>query len=85
MVDRITQCRSKTLMLLVLEPFLISEKDHLIPKDCGSNALHNFVTEARGKIHIMDEAANASGQPAYIEYLCCQYPVYGQWVGRRME
>jgi acetolactate synthase-1/2/3 large subunit len=30
-------------------------------------------------------AANASGQPAYIEYLCCQYPVYGQWVGRRTE
>ena len=30
-------------------------------------------------------AANASGRPAYIEYLCCQYPVYGQWVGRSME
>ena len=27
-------------------------------------------------------AANASGRPAYLECLCCQYPVYGQWVGR---
>jgi acetolactate synthase-1/2/3 large subunit len=25
---------------------------------------------------------NASGRPAYIEFVCCQYPVYGQWVGR---
>ncbi len=25
---------------------------------------------------------NASGRPAYIEFICCQYPVYGQWVGR---
>ena len=30
-------------------------------------------------------ATNESGRPAYIEYLCCQYPVYGQWVGRSME
>jgi acetolactate synthase-1/2/3 large subunit len=30
-------------------------------------------------------AANASGRPAYLECLCCQYPVYGQWVGRSME
>ena len=27
-------------------------------------------------------AANEEGQPAYIEMVCCQYPVYGQWVGR---
>jgi acetolactate synthase-1/2/3 large subunit len=27
-------------------------------------------------------AANASGQPSYIECICSQYPVYGQWVGR---
>ena len=27
-------------------------------------------------------AANAEGQPSYIEMVCCQYPVYGQWVGR---
>jgi len=27
-------------------------------------------------------AANDEGQPAYIEVICCQYPVYGQWVGR---
>jgi hypothetical protein len=25
---------------------------------------------------------NTSGRPAYIEFICCQYPVYGQWVGR---
>jgi acetolactate synthase-1/2/3 large subunit len=25
---------------------------------------------------------NTSGRPAYIEFVCCQYPVYGQWVGR---
>jgi thiamine pyrophosphate-dependent acetolactate synthase large subunit-like protein len=30
-------------------------------------------------------AANASGRPAYIEFVCCQYPVYGQWVGRSSE
>ena len=27
-------------------------------------------------------AANESGEPAYIEFICSQYPVYGQWVGR---
>jgi thiamine pyrophosphate-dependent acetolactate synthase large subunit-like protein len=30
-------------------------------------------------------AANASGRPAYIEFVCCQYPVYGEWVGRSSE
>ena len=25
-------------------------------------------------------AANESGQPAYIEFICSQYPVYGRWV-----
>ena len=30
-------------------------------------------------------ATNASGRPAYIEFVCCQYPVYGQWVGRSSE
>ncbi len=25
-------------------------------------------------------AANANGQPAYIEFICSQYPVYGGWV-----
>ena len=24
--------------------------------------------------------ANDAGQPAYVEYVCCQYPVYGRWV-----
>jgi len=27
-------------------------------------------------------AANGEGQPAYIEFICSQYPVYGQWMGR---
>src|SRR5271166_447492 len=28
---------------------------------------------------------NTSGRPAYIEFFCCQYPVYGGWVGRGSE
>ncbi|MCB1739680.1 MAG: hypothetical protein KDK91_04870 [Gammaproteobacteria bacterium] len=27
-------------------------------------------------------AANAEGKPAFIEFICSQYPVYGQWLGR---
>jgi thiamine pyrophosphate-dependent acetolactate synthase large subunit-like protein len=27
-------------------------------------------------------AANVSGQPSYIEFICSQYPVYGQWVSK---
>jgi thiamine pyrophosphate-dependent acetolactate synthase large subunit-like protein len=27
-------------------------------------------------------AANQSGQPSYIEFICSQYPVYGQWVSK---
>ena len=23
---------------------------------------------------------NGSGRPAFVEFICCQYPVYGQWV-----
>ena len=30
-------------------------------------------------------AANTSSRPAYIEFVCCQYPVYGQWVGRSSQ
>ena len=26
-------------------------------------------------------AANQNNQPAYIEFLCSQYPIYGGWVG----
>ena len=26
-------------------------------------------------------AANDSGQPSYIEFICSQYPIYGRWVG----
>jgi thiamine pyrophosphate-dependent acetolactate synthase large subunit-like protein len=29
--------------------------------------------------------ANTSSRPACIEFICCQYPVYGQWVGRSAE
>ena len=27
-------------------------------------------------------AANDTNQPAYIEFICSQYPIYGRWVGR---
>ena len=27
-------------------------------------------------------SANDDGQPAYIEFVCSQYPVYGQWVAK---
>ena len=27
-------------------------------------------------------AANEANQPAYIEFLCSQFPIYGEWVGR---
>ena len=27
-------------------------------------------------------SANDSGRPAYIEFVCSQFPVYGQWVSR---
>ena len=30
-------------------------------------------------------AVNTSGRPACIEFICSQYPVYGQWVGRSEE
>lgn len=23
---------------------------------------------------------NAAGRPAYLEFICCQYPVYGEWI-----
>jgi thiamine pyrophosphate-dependent acetolactate synthase large subunit-like protein len=23
---------------------------------------------------------NAHNRPAYLEFICCQYPVFGQWV-----
>ncbi|MDE2779318.1 MAG: hypothetical protein OXI91_06550 [Chloroflexota bacterium] len=25
---------------------------------------------------------NQSNRPAYIEFLCSQFPIYGDWVGR---
>ena len=27
-------------------------------------------------------SANESGQPAYIEFICSQFPIYGGWVSR---
>ncbi|HCP24464.1 MAG TPA: hypothetical protein DIT90_10160 [Dehalococcoidia bacterium] len=28
------------------------------------------------------QSANESGQPAYIEFICSQFPVYGRWVSK---
>jgi acetolactate synthase I/II/III large subunit len=41
------------------------------------------VTEPREIIPALRRAldVNASGRPAYIEFICSQYPVYGRWVG----
>ena len=42
------------------------------------------VTEASDVVLALQRAfsANESGQPAYIEFICSQFPVYGGWVGR---
>ena len=42
------------------------------------------VTEASDVVLALQRAfsANESGQPAYIEFICIQYPVYGGWVDR---
>jgi len=42
------------------------------------------VTEALDVVLALQRAfsANESGQPAYIEFICSQFPVYGGWVGR---
>ncbi len=39
------------------------------------------VTEPRDVIPALHRAqtANATGQPAYIEFICAQYPLYGRW------
>ena len=41
-------------------------------------------TEASDVVLALQRAfsANESGQPAYIEFICSQFPVYGGWVGR---
>jgi acetolactate synthase-1/2/3 large subunit len=40
------------------------------------------VTEPRDVIPAMERAlaANETGQPSYIEFICSQYPIYGGWV-----
>ena len=42
------------------------------------------VTEASDVVLALQRAfsANESGQPAYIEFICSQFPVYGGWVDR---
>jgi len=42
------------------------------------------VTESSDVVLALQRAfsANESGQPAYIEFICSQFPVYGGWVGR---
>ena len=42
------------------------------------------VTEASDVVLALQRAfsANESGEPAYIEFICSQFPVYGGWVGR---
>jgi thiamine pyrophosphate-dependent acetolactate synthase large subunit-like protein len=39
------------------------------------------VTEPRDVIPAMQRAlaANDTGQPSYIEFICSQYPIYGGW------
>jgi thiamine pyrophosphate-dependent acetolactate synthase large subunit-like protein len=46
--------------------------------------------DVRAAVTLLLQAQNpllyaAAGRPAYLECLCCQYPVYGQWVGRSRE
>ena len=40
------------------------------------------VTEPRDVVPAMERAlaANETGQPSYIEFICSQYPIYGRWV-----
>ena len=42
------------------------------------------VTEPSEVIQALQRAlsANESGQPSYIEFICSQYPIYGDWVAR---
>ena len=57
-------------------------------KVIGSLGFHTErVSEPAEVIPALQRAldVNASGRPAYIEFICCQYPVYGQWVGRSAE
>jgi acetolactate synthase-1/2/3 large subunit len=54
-------------------------------KVLGELGLHTErVSEPSEVIPVLKRAlaVNASSQPAYIECVCSQYPVYGQWVSR---
>jgi acetolactate synthase-1/2/3 large subunit len=54
-------------------------------KVLGELGLHTErVSEPSDVIPVLKRAlaVNASSQPAYIECVCSQYPVYGQWVSR---
>ena len=49
----------------------------------GELGLHTErVTEPEEIVPALERAlaANENGQPSYIEFICCQYPVYGGWV-----
>ena len=50
--------------------------------DSSQNGVNRNVA-GRTARHVL--GYNGSGRPAYIEFICCQYPVYGQWVGRSAE
>jgi thiamine pyrophosphate-dependent acetolactate synthase large subunit-like protein len=73
------------------DPFthtVLGPNDVDMAKVLGALGLHTErVSEPSEVIPALQRAlaANASGRPAYLECLCCQYPVYGQWVGRSME
>ena len=53
------------------------------PKALAEFGLHTErVTEPSDIVGALERAlaANDNGQPSYIEFVCSQYPVFGQWV-----
>ncbi len=70
------------------DPFthkVLGSDDVDMSKVIGALGFHTErVTEAAEIVPALRRAfdVNGSGRPAYIEFICCQYPVYGQWVGR---
>jgi acetolactate synthase-1/2/3 large subunit len=73
------------------DPFthqVLGPNDVDMSKVIGALGFHTErVTEAAEVIPALRRALeiNASGKPAYIEFICSQYPVYGGWVGRSAE
>ena len=64
-----------------------AQSDHRCHRDCALGFHTERVSEPAEVIPALRRAldVNTSGRPAYIEFICCQYPVYGQWVGRGAE